>query len=79
MFCLGVFGGFDALSDGLGRGSHRKVARDAEAKYAMALKNGAVSTACFEAGVAAGAHLSLQDEAQFRRWKAIENECRDKP
>ncbi|MGB1560781.1 MAG: hypothetical protein ACPHN2_04705 [Sinimarinibacterium flocculans] len=54
-----------------------QVARDAVEQYDIVKRQGDAIEICVQAGFAAAAYLQAKDEANYRRWKQIENaDCR---
>lgn len=50
----------------------RTVAADAEREYAIAKRSGNAMDAYVHAGLVAAAYLQAEDEANYRKWKSIE-------
>lgn len=69
-------GGLDEYTDKHLHNVSNKVANDAVAQYKIAKRNGSAVDACVQAGLVAAAYLQAQDEANYRRWKGIqEQDC----
>jgi hypothetical protein len=52
-----------------------KVAEDAVAQYEIAKNNGDKMQTYMQAGMAAAAYLQAKDEANYKKWKAIEKQA----
>lgn len=50
----------------------QKVAKDSEEQYTIAKKGGSKIDACVHAGMVAAAWLQAKDEAQYNKWKQVE-------
>lgn len=51
---------------------HNQVAEDAAKQYDIAKRNGTAIDASVAAGLTSAAYLQAQDEANYQRWKKIE-------
>lgn len=67
ILCGGVLWFF--LSGGL----EQKVATDSVTQYGIAQRNGTAIDHCVQAGLVTAAYLQAQDETNYKKWKAIEN------
>lgn len=67
-------GGTDELVDKELQKIENQVATDAVKQYEIAKKNGSAMDAYVQAGIVAAAFLQANDEENYKKWKAIEND-----
>ena len=70
---IGLIFGIGMLWFFIGGGIENKVAKDAEAQYSIADRNGTAIDRCVHAGIVAAAYLQAQDEKNYQIWKSRES------
>lgn len=70
---IGVIFGIGILLFFIGGGIENKVAKDAEAQYSIAARNGTAIDRCVHAGMVAAAYVQAKDETSYRIWKSRES------
>lgn len=63
----------DAMVDQQMSEIHDQVSEDAVAQYEIAKRQGDPIQICVQAGLVSAAYLQAQDEANYNRWKSIED------
>lgn len=69
-----MFLGCDKLSELAGGSIEEQVAQDTVDQYNIAKRQGDPIQICVQAGLVAAAYLQAEDEPNYNRWKAIEEE-----
>lgn len=80
VFLLGYFfgGGLEKQAQNEMDKIENQVALDAEKQYEIAKRNGSDLDAYVQAGLVCAAYLQANDEVNYKKWKAIENQLAKK-
>lgn len=71
-------GGLDASVEAELQKIENQVANDAIIQYEIAVRNGSDMDAYVQAGIVAAAFLQANNEENYKKWKAIENQMSKK-